>query len=110
MEWFLRSLKSALPDDGNLLLNPDNLDQVVNCPLRHLASSIALLSGVEEECQAEDEPMVIEEAVNETPLEKIRNAFLQKHLALSRGRPSGNNLKVPVESYQNYLKQYCIAD
>lgn len=113
MDWFIRSLQSSLPDDGNLLLNPQNLDEVVNCPLRHLASSIALLSDVEEECQADDEPMVIEGAVNETPLDKIRNAFLQKQtkiLALNRGRPSGNNLKIPAESYRNYLKQYCIAD
>jgi len=113
MNWIIRSLQSVLPDDGGLLLNPENLNKVVDCPLRHLASSIALLSGAEEERQLEDELMVIEEAVDETPLDKIRNAFLQKQtkiLALSRKQPSGNILKVPTESYRNYLKQYCIAD
>lgn len=110
MRWFIQRLKSSLPNGCSFLLESgDEPKEIVSCPLRHLSSAISLLSGAEEEVNTDESPVVVEEQASstETPLDKIRQAFLQKHaqtLALSQGK--SGNLKMPFDSYQQFQSEY----
>ena len=107
MQWFIRRLKSVLPDSCRLDAASKDDDNIETCPLRHLPSAVKLLSDAEKVKPTEDEPMIIEETSAETPLDKIRKAFVKKQskvLALRQERTGG--LKIAPEKYQTFQTEF----
>lgn len=103
MKWFMRSLQSVLGDGSALSTISKEIKKVVNSSFQQMASSIALLSSVDTQQPADDEPLEIEASPIDNPLENFRREYLKKQakiIDLNQGR--GGILNIPFNKYQEW--------
>jgi hypothetical protein len=99
----MRSLQSVLGDDSALSTISKEIKKVVNSSFQQVASSIALLSSVDTQQPADDEPLEIEASPIDSPLENFRREYLRKQakvIDVNQGR--GGILNIPFNKYQEW--------
>ena len=105
MNWFIRSLQSALSDDGVFSLSSKAIKKVGYSSAQKLTSALALLSNVETQpLSVDDEPLeVLAGSPIDSPLENFRREFLKKQSKIidsNKGRR--RSLDISYKEYETW--------